>query len=120
MDEITLRGMAFFGRHGHKPEEKALGQRFVVDVTVRADLRGPGKSDDLGQTIDYGRVYAAVKEVMEGPSLNLIEAAAERICSRVLAISDLVEEVETAVFKPSAPVPGILDGAEVRIVRRRE
>ena len=34
MDEILLEGMRFYAYHGVNPEERALGQRFVVDVVM--------------------------------------------------------------------------------------
>lgn len=111
--------MAFFGYHGAKREEKSLGQRFVVDVTVHVDLSPAGESDDLSRTIDYGQIYRVAKDVAEGPSLDLIEAVAERICTGVLALSPLAEEVATTVRKPGVPIPGVLTEAAVRLVRRR-
>ncbi len=111
--------MVFYGFHGNKPEEKSLGQRFVVDVVVTADLSQAGASDALEDTIDYGKVYSIVKRTVEGPSLNLIEAVAERICDEVMQISHRIERVETVVGKPAVPLTGSLDGAEVRLVRRR-
>lgn len=119
-DDIRVTGMTFFAYHGVKPEEKRLGQRFVVDVVVGADLRGAGESDDLTKTLDYGRIYAVTREIVEGESLDLIEAVAERVCAAVLALSPLAEEVATTVHKPAAPIPGTLDEASVRLVRRRD
>lgn len=118
-DEIRVTGMAFFGYHGVKREEKSMGQRFVVDVVVRADLAPAGQSDDLADTLDYGRIHAVTREIVEGPSLDLIEAVAERICAGVLALSPLAEEVATTVHKPAVPIPGTLDEASVRLVRGR-
>lgn len=111
--------MVFFGYHGAKPEEKRLGQRFIVDVVVHADLGPAGTSDDLSRTIDYGQIFRVAKEVVESPSLNLIEAVAERICAGVLALSPLAEEVATTVHKPAVPIPGVLTETAVRLVRRR-
>ncbi|MBA0870824.1 hypothetical protein Goshw_017648 [Gossypium schwendimanii] len=31
-DKLILRGLKFHGFHGVKPEEKKLGQNFLVDV----------------------------------------------------------------------------------------
>ena len=118
-DQIQVTGMIFFGYHGANPEEKRLGQRFIVDVTVRADLSPAGTSDDLSKTIDYGQIFQVAKEVTEGPSLDLIEAVAERVCAGVLALSPLVEEVATTVHKPAVPIPGDLTETAVRLVRRR-
>lgn len=118
-DSVALRGMVFFGFHGNKPEETTLGQRFVVDVVVTADLSQAGASDALEHTVDYGEIYSRVKGVVEGPSLNLIEAVGERICDEVLQVSNRIESVEAVVSKPAAPLQGALDRAEVRLVRRR-
>ncbi|HJO07463.1 MAG TPA: dihydroneopterin aldolase [Chloroflexota bacterium] len=119
-DEIRVTGMTFFAYHGVKPEEKRLGQRFVVDVVVGTDLRGAGESDDVTKTLDYGRIYAVTREIMEGESMDLIEAVAEQVCAAVLALSPLAKEVATTVHKPAAPIPGMLDEASVRLVRRRD
>ncbi len=35
---IRLEGMAFYGFHGLNQEERALGQRFLVDLEVALDL----------------------------------------------------------------------------------
>jgi len=37
-----------------------------------------------------------------------------------LALSPMAEEVATTVHKPAVPIPGALDEAAVRLVRRRE
>ena len=118
MDRIILSGLTFYAYHGVHPEERALGQRFVVDVTLARDLRPGGESDDVNQTTSYSAVYKTVKRVVEGPPLNLIEAVAERIAAAILAEhgGDLVT---VRVAKPWAPVKGMTEGlAAVEITRR--
>ena len=34
IDRIELEGLAFYGYHGVRPEEKSLGQRFEVDLKL--------------------------------------------------------------------------------------
>src|ERR671930_143619 len=58
-DWITLEGMVFYGLHGVDPAEKSLGQRFIVDVALQRDLRKPGRTDNLYDTINYAQVYRA-------------------------------------------------------------
>ena len=118
-DSVALRRMVFYGFHGDRPEERSLGQRFIVDVVLTADLSQAGASDSLEDTVDYGEVYSMVKRVVEGPPLNLLEALGERICGEAMRISDRIESVEVLVVKPAVPLRGALDGAEVRLVRRR-
>lgn len=38
-------------------QENVLGQKFLVDATLWADLAAAGCSDDLQDTIDYSKAY---------------------------------------------------------------
>lgn len=118
-DKILLRGMSFYGYHGVLPEEKSLGQLFIIDVTVNLDLAAAGSRDSLKESVDYTRIYGLVKDVVEGERFNLIEALAERIAGLILAQFKQVKKVTVAVSKPQVPIPGILAGAQVEISRRR-
>ncbi len=119
-DEILLEGMRFYAYHGVNPEERVLGQRFTVDVSLEVDLRWAGVSDDLDDTVSYSAVYKLVRSVVEGEPRNLIEAVAETIASRILADFPAVARATVTVRKPEAPLKGaILDAAGVRITRAR-
>lgn len=118
-DKIVLSGMVFYGYHGVSPEERTMGQRFVVDLEVEADLRPAGISDDLTDAINYAEAYQAVKEIVEGTPKNLLEAVAEDVAQRVLSGFD-VTTVRVRLTKPSPPIPGaVMSGASVEIIRRR-
>jgi dihydroneopterin aldolase len=120
-DRILLEGMVFHGRHGTLPAERELGQPFVVDVELRLDLRPAGLSDDLSQTVDYGEVHKQVKEIVEGPPVNLTETLAERIAATVLEEHPPVEAVRVKVAKPHVRLgETILEGSAVEILRRRD
>jgi dihydroneopterin aldolase len=119
-DRIILEGMVFFGRHGTRPEEAALGQRFVVDVAMHLDLRAAGEGDDLGLTVDYSQVHRAARAIVEGPPLRLTEAVAERIAAAVLAEHPRVLAVEVRVRKPNVRLEDtVLAGSAVEILRTR-
>ena len=118
-DRILLKGMVFYGYHGATPQEKELGQRFVVDLELEVDLKAPGASDDLRDTVDYSRVYRVVKEMVEGPSRNLLESLAEVVAQELLRTFPL-DGVRIRVTKPHVPIKGAaLEGAGVEIYRRR-
>ena len=121
MDEILLEGMRFYGYHGVHPEERRLGQRFVIDVALAVDLRSAGETDDLAQTVSYSAAYAEVRQIVEGEPRQLIEAVAEGIADAMLALDTRVQRVRVRVAKPEAPVKGsVLDTVAVRITRSRE
>lgn len=119
-DKIFLKGLAFYGHHGVSPHEKALGQRFIVDVTLECDARAAGKSDDLADAVDYIPAYEIVKTVVEGKSKDLIESVAEEIADQILNALD-VSAVSVAIKKPEVAIKGsILSYAGLEIYRRRE
>lgn len=119
-DKIFLKGLAFYGHHGVSPHEKALGQRFIVDVTLECDARAAGISDDLADAVDYIPAYEIVKAVIEGESKDLIESVAEEIAGRILDALD-VSAVSVAIKKPEVAIEGsILSYAGLEINRRRE
>ncbi len=119
-DKIFLKGLAFYGHHGVSPHEKALGQRFIVDITLKCDARPAGLSDDLADAVDYVPAYSIVKEIVEGESRNLIESVAEEIATRILSQLN-VSAVNVAIKKPEVAIEGsILSYAGLEIYRRRE
>lgn len=117
-DKIILQGMVFYGYHGVNPEERELGQRFVVDLELSKDLSAAGLSDDLAMTVNYASVFKVTREVVEGDGCNLIETVAERVASTLLARFPL-EAARVRVRKPWAPVKGsVLDWVAVEIYRK--
>ena len=118
-DTIFLEGLRFYGYHGVNPEERQLGQRFVVSVSLGLDLSAAGRTDDLAQTVSYAAVYALVRDVVEGPPSQLLEALAERIATTILDRT-AAREVSVRVEKPWAPVRGMVAGtAGVTVARHR-
>ncbi|MFH1560147.1 MAG: dihydroneopterin aldolase [Chloroflexota bacterium] len=119
-DRIILKGMVFYGYHGATPPEKELGQPFVVDLELEMDLKAPGNSDDLKDTVDYSQVYRVVKEMVEGPSRDLLESLAEGVAQKLLHTFPL-DGVRVRVTKPHVPIKGsMLESAGVEIHRRRD
>jgi 7,8-dihydroneopterin aldolase/epimerase/oxygenase len=118
-DRIVLAGMAFEARHGVNDWEKAQAQPFEVDVELILRTRDAGTSDELAQTVDYREVYEAVRLVLEGPPVDLIETLAESIARDVLAASARARKVIVRVRKPDVRLGGPLAYAGVEIVRIR-
>lgn len=118
-DRIILKGMTFYGYHGVLPGEKEAGRPFVVDLVLYLDLDPAGRRDDLDCTVDYSRVFDAVKRVVEGERFNLVETLASAIAERVLA-GFPVEGVRVRVKKPVPPVGGIMEYAAADVRRWRK
>ncbi len=117
-DRIVLSNMRFDARHGYYDEERLTPQRFEVDVELLLDLQPAGIDDDLAQSIDYGKVYDTVREIVTSNSFRLLEALAEAIGHAVLLAFD-APEVIVRVRKPDVRLGGPLDHASVEIHRSR-
>ncbi len=117
-DLIQLRGLRAVGICGALPEERVRPQPFEVDLDVEADLADAGRSDELGDTVDYGALAEAVVAVITGETPVLLERMATRIAEVVLAV-DRVTAVTVTVRKLRPPVPVALDHAGVSVRRAR-
>ena len=110
--------MQFQGRHGYYDYEMLNPQAFEVDVELRLNLQPAGVDDDLEKSVDYGKVYAAVRQIVESTSYKLLEALAEAISHELLSGFD-VFEVTVRIRKPEVRLGGPLDHASVEIRRQR-
>lgn len=119
MDKIVLRDMKFYGYHGVLPEEKAVGQPFIVSVEIFTDLTQAGLTDNLENTINYAQAYQEIKTIVEGKSFNLIEALGQEIAVALLRLYE-VPKVKVIIDKPEAPVPGGTIGARIEIIREKD
>ncbi len=117
-DRILLSGLRVRGHHGVLPSEAQLGQVFVVDLELAADLAAAGRSDDLDRTVDYGSLAGRVAELVGGRPRKLLEAVAEDLAQLVLA-DERVRRVRVRVTKPQAPLP-VDATVAVEITRDRE
>jgi FolB domain-containing protein len=115
-DRIELRGLRVQGVHGVLPEEQVRAQPFEVDLSVQADLRGAGRSDDLADTLDYCAIAESVAKVVSGEHFALLERLAERITEVVLT-DGRVTSVTVSVRKLRPPVPVDVSTAGVTITR---
>ncbi len=118
MDRITLTGVDVYAHHGVHPAERELGQRFVVDVDLWADLDPAGRQDSLRLALDYTAVHRRIREVVAGTSFQLLEALARRLCRALLAEFP-VARVAVTVLKPNPPIPNFLGKVSVTLERDR-
>ena len=94
---IRVRGIRAEGRHGASAGERDDPQPFEVDLDVEVEAAG----DDLDTTADYREVVAAVRAMIEGQPVTLIETLAGRIADSVAGISG-VRSCRVLVHKPRA------------------
>ncbi|MTI86581.1 MAG: dihydroneopterin aldolase [Balneolaceae bacterium] len=115
METLNIKGMKFRGFHGVHAHEKKEGNDFEVDVIIDCNLSEAAKKDDLSATIDYVQIEAIAKQVMEGPSVNLIEHLALQLGSKMKEMFALLNEFEVRIRKLNPPIGTETDYTEVRM-----
>ena len=102
---IELEGMEFHAYHGCLERERQEGNTFLVDFYAETELKKAVKSDDLKDTIDYGRIYDIVAGQMAVPS-NLLENVAGRIVDTIRKEFKDILFLKIRVSKKNPPVNG--------------
>lgn len=120
MTTIAIKGLTVFGRHGVHPEETRLGQRFVIDLTVEADVAGAVAQDDYTQAVCYASLSDIAVSMTTGEPFQLIETLADRIAEAILDHHRQVRNVCVTVHKPSAPITHAPDDVAVSVTKARE
>lgn len=108
MGLIEVNGIRVFAYHGCLEEEARIGGHFRVDVRVEGDFIAAEDSDDLSDTVDYGRVTAIVREQM-AIRAKLIEHVARNILRALRAEWPATHRWQVRVIKEHPPVPGSVD-----------
>ncbi|MCR5837945.1 MAG: 2-amino-4-hydroxy-6-hydroxymethyldihydropteridine diphosphokinase [Lachnospiraceae bacterium] len=104
MDRIEIKGLKVFAYHGVLEKEKEEGQDFFVDATMYLDIKTPGRSDDLDDTVNYASVCELIDRFLKENRYDLIETAARQTAMEVLRKMPKIREIELSVHKPNAPI----------------
>jgi len=118
--KINLKDMIFFGYHGTAPEEKSLGQKFIVDLEIWADVIDGAKEDRLEKTVNYVEVYNTVKDLVEKNEFKLLEALALSLTERIFSLDKGITKIKVRIKKPSVPIPGMTGWSETELLKERD
>ncbi len=111
---ISVNRIHFRAYHGVDPQERIIGNDFVVSVRIKYDVSKAMESDDVADTINYARIYEIIDKKMQEPSC-LLENLAGRIGKGILAEFTEVEEIDVTVEKKNPPLGGEVDCSSVEL-----
>lgn len=94
----TLTGLEFFSFHGLYAEEKVLGAKFLVDVSVECEINKPISS--LEEAVNYEIIYHTVKSQM-AVAEDLLETVAHKILDVLKKEFAQAKRVEVTIHKPN-------------------
>ncbi|MBQ8673412.1 MAG: dihydroneopterin aldolase [Bacteroides sp.] len=115
---ITLHNLHCYACHGVMPQERLVGNRYTVNLRLRADIGEAMQSDDVAHTVNYADVCRAVEQEMAIPS-QLLEHVASRILHRLFREFPRVEAVELKLTKRNPPMGADVEAAGVEISMER-
>lgn len=107
---VFLRDMVLMASIGVYPHEQQGPQRVRVNVDLAVADEGGGGADRLDRVVDYERVAKAVRAIVAGGHIKLVETLAERIAAacledrRVLRARIRVEKLDLFADTASAGV----------------
>lgn len=111
---IKLNDMQFYAYHGVLAQETKVGNNYVVNICMTANLLRACESDDVDDTISYAVVHNLVKTEMEQPS-KLLEHVAMRIYKSIKGEFPLITSLEVRLAKNNPPISGDVKSAEIII-----
>lgn len=106
MDKVIIKGLTLHSLIGVYDFERHAKQRVIVDAVLFTDLQHAAISDDVADTLDYGKVAQRLSEVADQASFKLLEALAQAMI-KVLFDEFSLNKLELQLTKPD-----ILDNAD--------
>ncbi|MDR1591646.1 MAG: dihydroneopterin aldolase [Prevotellaceae bacterium] len=110
--QIRLENMEFYAFHGVYEQEQRIGNRFLVDLTVEADLLKAGLSDQIDDTLNYEQLYRIVQQQMEQTSA-LLEHVAVRMVHTIQAQFPQIQHITARITKCNPPLGGQIERVSV-------
>ncbi len=105
--QVRLEDVRLFGYHGLFPEERVLGNWFILNLAISKQIT-QAFEDDINRTVDYGQLYMVCLEIMREP-VDLLETLCERIATRCKELHPDYVEMEIRIGKEHPPM-GMLGG----------
>ena len=110
--KIELSNLRFYAHHGMLPHETAVGNEFIVNLMLEADLSAACVTDNVDDTINYADVFDLVKTEMRIPS-KLLEHVAGRIFRKLKEKYPQLSAITVSVAKMHPPVDGEMEKAVI-------
>lgn len=106
MDKVIIQGLTLYSLIGVYDFERHAKQRVIVDVVLYTNLSKAALSDDVADTLDYGKVAERLAQLAEEASFKLLEALGLAMIDTIFA-EFAVDKLELQLSKPD-----ILDNAD--------
>ncbi len=120
MGKIIIEEMEFYAFHGHYQEEQIVGNRFLVDLEMDADLTDAADSDNLDDAVNYQQAYQIIKYEMRRTKSNLLENIGKRILDALYAEMEGINKATIRIRKLNPPMGGPIKSVGVKMSRKQK
>ena len=101
---IHLKDIRLKGYHGVLPQEKVVGNDYIINLSIAIDLSKAIESDNLNDTISYAEVFDIVKKTMQ-VKCDLIEKVAGNIAKELFKAFENIKELKN-IYHQTKPSNG--------------
>src|SRR3954465_6824757 len=119
-DMIFIKGVSVHAHHGVLDYEGVVGQRFIIDLELDADIDLASRSARLADTVSYANVVATAVAAFKDANYKLLERAAGAVADAILVAFPRIRAVKITVPKPHAPIAAIFEDVGVVLTRSRQ
>ena len=102
LDRVKIKDLLVRGVVGVNPDERVKKQDILVNVTMFADTRSAGVSDEIDDAVNYKTVTKAVIAHIEAGKPLLVERLAAEVARICFETDHRVQAAEVTVEKPGA------------------
>ncbi len=120
MGKIVIEEMEFYAFHGHYHEEQIVGNRFLVDLEMDADLTAAAGSDSLKDAVNYQQAYQIIKNEMRRTKSNLLENIGKRILDALYDEMEGIEKATIRIRKLNPPMGGPIKSVGIKMSRNNK
>lgn len=110
--KIILEDIKIYAYHGVLPEEAVIGNHYVVNLEVHADLEKASQSDDLDDTINYAEINSIIHQEMQIRS-QLLEHVIGRIINKIENQFPKITFIKIKLTKTIPPMAGEMKGVSL-------
>lgn len=113
--EIHIQQYPVFMKLGYYSMERLMGQEALVSIDAElGDLYLEESRDDLGYSIDYGKIIAMIEKVLLNKEIKLVETAVASLGNALMHRFDHILSLKVLIEKPILP-NGLGKGAKVSV-----
>ncbi len=110
--KIILEDLKIYAYHGVLPEEALIGNHYIINAELHADLEKASQTDDLTDTINYAEVSEIIHQEMAIRS-ELLEHVIGRMINRIESQFPQISFIKIKLTKTVPPMPGEMKGVSL-------